>query len=993
MVVLQLQPHRGNHARFFPHAGFLGLTPVVIQGTVKVSFQEDHRPIKASTVLVRVRCYEAEVVGGKTRKRTANVIFEQNQEVWTKQSNETWSDLGEVAKPFRITLGVDAGGVSTCTFKNYRTWWQIEAVIYHKPSPVHGSRKIISHQIPLTRYSVSPTPPTPLTWESSKAEASLRGLNYAISMSNSSGIGPDEPINLSCTFHKTDPAVSIRKVQVTVDRRVILDSAHVSPSTSDEDDDASPTVDDTIVDSYTPSPSDDETVVNHIGRSSTRNLSSVFKRATSAGSSSGKTPLSSPQYVPALDPGSYFAASPPSTSASTSNQRTFLSAPLVMVESEDIACDVPNVIVCTFPKAKSIFRYSLGETFRTGVAQVRFVITIRIHLRARNGSQQVIELEPRPVTIIGSSAEERAKALAVSGRVLALADAETRLFDPASDSGVTHDATDATSSALGARRSSAFNLTIDSVRSNSVDSQIPTPPRTDSPAEAQANTSNSLLEPKPCSTRRRSEQSDQPLGAPVRNRARFAAESSSISPPASLKGLNSIPLSSSWPKSPQFVGVHQPTTPSTPDSPVTPTDSSFASAVHGLALPPKRFFALANVPTSAYTTEGSKPVRRVGRSVGPYSTLSRPRSAGQLSVVSQKSTMSTQSHDSLTSTASLRSYGTASSTSTGIGREENGAVLPSSSTATLTLGLDMPHLTLNADESRPAVADGSNIASKAPEITEPPSPALSDASMFSKFSNGVDERPSTAMTTDLEASSCGGDLTEDEGFDHAIPPSTPPKRDLAELTHVSSPAIDFQSFSLAARLPPKDVLDASTQISPTRACTGVDPSVRAQIAPWSVDDEFISPFDTNHHGDRIRHSKHSNSQHPNKTVTTCSSKRSCSMNRANSLESRPHRPNSLSPLSSSSMTTSSTSSRRKSAGGFALFSSSSSSHVSTTTTTNVLTSQLNSSLHHSYHLHQHQSHSQQQQQQQQQSISQSHQQANLVTNEGRWNFLRRSSRA
>ena len=44
MVVLSLTPYRGNHARFFPHTGFLGVTPVVIQGMVRTALEEDRKP-------------------------------------------------------------------------------------------------------------------------------------------------------------------------------------------------------------------------------------------------------------------------------------------------------------------------------------------------------------------------------------------------------------------------------------------------------------------------------------------------------------------------------------------------------------------------------------------------------------------------------------------------------------------------------------------------------------------------------------------------------------------------------------------------------------------------------------------------------------------------------------------------------------------------------------------------------------------------------------
>ena len=65
MVILTLTPHRGNGARTFPSTGYLGLTPVTLAGVVRTKLQEDNRPIEASSLAVRVRCYES-LAGGAT---------------------------------------------------------------------------------------------------------------------------------------------------------------------------------------------------------------------------------------------------------------------------------------------------------------------------------------------------------------------------------------------------------------------------------------------------------------------------------------------------------------------------------------------------------------------------------------------------------------------------------------------------------------------------------------------------------------------------------------------------------------------------------------------------------------------------------------------------------------------------------------------------------------------------------------------------------------
>lgn len=63
MVKLTLTPHRGNGARTFPSTGYLGMTPVTLAGVVRVKIEEDMKSVEASSLVVRVRCYES-VDGG-----------------------------------------------------------------------------------------------------------------------------------------------------------------------------------------------------------------------------------------------------------------------------------------------------------------------------------------------------------------------------------------------------------------------------------------------------------------------------------------------------------------------------------------------------------------------------------------------------------------------------------------------------------------------------------------------------------------------------------------------------------------------------------------------------------------------------------------------------------------------------------------------------------------------------------------------------------------
>lgn len=123
MVVLTVSPFRGNHTRFFPFAGYLGLTPVVVQGQVRTMLEEDQLALRSACLCVRIRCYEADL----TRGKRLNVLYEISQELWRKDGEREWGELGDFSSPFRLVIPVDAIGVSTTTFKSFRTWWQVEA--------------------------------------------------------------------------------------------------------------------------------------------------------------------------------------------------------------------------------------------------------------------------------------------------------------------------------------------------------------------------------------------------------------------------------------------------------------------------------------------------------------------------------------------------------------------------------------------------------------------------------------------------------------------------------------------------------------------------------------------------------------------------------------------------------------------------------------------------------------------------------------------------
>ena len=89
MVTLCLTTTRGNGgSRHFPFQGYLGLTPVRVDGIVRTRFDDDRRPILAKSLTVSVRAYEARQTRlGATHTR---LLVDYSQTLWKKPEDEQY---------------------------------------------------------------------------------------------------------------------------------------------------------------------------------------------------------------------------------------------------------------------------------------------------------------------------------------------------------------------------------------------------------------------------------------------------------------------------------------------------------------------------------------------------------------------------------------------------------------------------------------------------------------------------------------------------------------------------------------------------------------------------------------------------------------------------------------------------------------------------------------------------------------------------------------
>lgn len=151
MVVINLIPRRGNSAKYFPHFGFLGLSPVIVTGLVQVDLAPDGCEEVASQLSVRLRCYEEASVhqfvpGHHNEKnnidsKRTTVVWETSEVVWNASQAGCISGiacsaakLGRFEANWRLVIPVAVAEksakefpVGSMTYKDWRTWWQVEA--------------------------------------------------------------------------------------------------------------------------------------------------------------------------------------------------------------------------------------------------------------------------------------------------------------------------------------------------------------------------------------------------------------------------------------------------------------------------------------------------------------------------------------------------------------------------------------------------------------------------------------------------------------------------------------------------------------------------------------------------------------------------------------------------------------------------------------------------------------------------------------------------
>lgn len=133
MVQLSLTTIKGNAGtRHFPFQGYLGLTPIRVEGIARTRFDEDLKPVLAKSLTVSIRAYESRQtrMGGVHTR----LLADYSHTLWKKPDGQSYAEIGEFESTFKITLPKRVAGFSTANYQDYRTYWKIEAGMFPTPS-------------------------------------------------------------------------------------------------------------------------------------------------------------------------------------------------------------------------------------------------------------------------------------------------------------------------------------------------------------------------------------------------------------------------------------------------------------------------------------------------------------------------------------------------------------------------------------------------------------------------------------------------------------------------------------------------------------------------------------------------------------------------------------------------------------------------------------------------------------------------------------------
>ncbi|KAF8968358.1 hypothetical protein BDZ97DRAFT_1916196 [Flammula alnicola] len=437
MVHLILSSTKGNQGlRYFPYTGYLGLTPIRVEGVVRTKLDADQKGLLAKSITISVRCYESRI--GRVNALQSNILVDYTQVLWSKPDGVDYESISNLEFPFRISIPARVAGFSTAVFVDYRCMWRVEAVLTHTPVMGVGSRQVRHFELPLVRYDLPPLPPSissPDLWldqEINKPRAPR--IRYTIN-SPKVPVGPLDLVSIPIHLQPLDPGVSIRSASVIVERRIILHDITQPPT---------PSASTSSNSSHTPV----TLQLNPSSSSLTKPSPSPLLQPSFPNSTYSYSPthmynetetepasstLSFGSSVPTITPGTIYPstvslASETSTTPllpNNSNSPNLSSqAPAAKVIVNPIAGAESSgsfsrdgrgiwskTLTLQWPAAKSHSRWAIGESINSELVSVKYIIRVKIIVTSPS-STETVELADQELLVVSTNEAERQLALA-----------------------------------------------------------------------------------------------------------------------------------------------------------------------------------------------------------------------------------------------------------------------------------------------------------------------------------------------------------------------------------------------------------------------------------------------------------------------------------------------------------------------------------------------------------------------------------------------------
>lgn len=367
-------------------SGYLGVTPVTIDGTVVCKPLDPAHLLAVKAISVVVRCKETRTFGTKAERTVwekIKVVYRPPAAAAAAAAGEksgaadgavsaavVYEDMGFFSKPFSLTIPPDvinhlsrAGSMSTQKTKEWKLIWKVDLVVEHRPIQFVGHSISKSYGLNLYNHA-SPSIPPP----SPPQAVSIGENGYAtlVHLNAPHGApGPGDSCTLSFHAKPDDPAAVIKKASVVLERRIEAKTAR------------------------SPSPTPTPPPYLEKPPSSSSSSTSIFRRNVSPHGSSSRT----------------------STDSAPEVQAKAIVNKIADLTTDDITPGSGGAYWCTMnlDLLKRGAHWDIGETCLTDLVSVTFELKVKIWIKVGRTTRD-FSCPPIPLTIAGVSLGERVAA-------------------------------------------------------------------------------------------------------------------------------------------------------------------------------------------------------------------------------------------------------------------------------------------------------------------------------------------------------------------------------------------------------------------------------------------------------------------------------------------------------------------------------------------------------------------------------------------------------